>query len=522
MTQPGAKDTLLPPKSVSLFIWNPGGSEVSIRKITIVVAFLLLLLSAFATAQVNVQQFEGIDAVLSPYSQYTVDPNGAVGTKQFMEWTDSAYQGYDKTTFAPIYSSPMLSDTPFVQNHMSDCYGNSGNGTILFDHLASRWIVAVREGNGTAGYFYCIAVSNTDDLTASGFAWYAYELPLDPVMGTNPEGNNYDPDYPQVGVWPDAYYVSIDMMDPNAWYRIVGVLVCAYDRNNMLSGGTAGTPQCFKYMNPIGGNYLGHSLLPADIEGTNPPPAGAPEMLVSIQNPRFGTTSNKLNLWQFHVDWVNPANSTFSGPTSLKVPTYTPGCYDVETPLNTFCVPEPTSSTTKNYIDSLGDRLMHRFSYRRFLGAVPHDSYLISHTVQVGSGSRSQTGIRWYELWTGAVLRKWGTINPGDSNYRSVPSIAQDKNANMAVGYTLSSSTVHPSIAASYLKLPNGVPTEFSIFSGTADEMNLDHWGGYTSLTVDPVDDCTFWYVDEYYATNQKGAPNWNTRISNFRIPTCK
>jgi len=481
---------------------------------------LVLLQTVFAGAQVTVHQFEGIDAVDSPFTQFTVDPNGAVGTKQYLEWTDSAYQAYDKTTFAPVYSSPLPADTPFVQNNMSNCYGTDGNGVILFDHLASRWVVAVREGTSTAWY-YCIAVSNTDDLTASNFAWYAYELPLDTVMGKNSEGNNYDPDYPHIGSWPDGYYMTIDMMDPNNYYNIVGVLVCAFDRNNMLLGGTAGTPQCFKYMNPSGGNYLGHSLLPADIDGVNPPATGTPELFASIENPKSGTTSKSINLWQFHVDWTTPTNSRFTGPTPLTVPTYTPGCYNTANKLNTYCVPEPSSSSTGNYIDSLGDRLEHRFAYRRFLGSTPRDSYLITHTVQTGTGSRSQTGVRWYELGTNGVLVASGNLIPGKSNYFSVPSAAQDQLGNMAVGYTVSGSATHPSIKASYLTLPSGAQSPLTILTGSGDQEDSDHWGGYTSMTVDPVDDCTFWYVNEYFTANQTGVPIWQTRIANFKVPSC-
>jgi hypothetical protein len=187
-------------------------------------------------------------------------------------------------------------------------------------------------------------------------------------------------------------------------------------------------------------------------------------------------------------------------------------------------VPEPTSGTTNQFIDSVGDRLMHRFAYRRFTSGPPYQSYLVSHDVQVGSGSLSQTGIRWYEFSSGASLLNSGTINPGDGNYRFVPSVAQDSAGNLAVGYSVSGTSEHPSIAASYLNLRGGnsTPTEIPLFAGTADEENAYHWGGYTSMTIDPVDDCTFWYVNEYFTTPQTGTTvTWQTRISNFKMPNC-
>jgi hypothetical protein len=484
------------------------------------VLLLCLVPAAVAFSQVTTHTFEGIDASNDINGGQTVDPNGAVGTKQYLEWVDAAYQGYNKTTGAAVYPSAKAGDTPWSENNMTNCEGPSGNGVILFDHLASRWVVGVRQN---ATNYYCLAVSNTDDLTASSFAWHAYELSLAPLMGTNKQGHTYYPDYPRLGTWSDAYYISIDLEDPDQSYTEVGVLVCAFDRTNILTGGVARTPQCFRYPDPPTGLFLMHTLVPADIEGLTAPPTGQPESFVSIVNPHGSSTqSNQLAMWTFHVNWTTPSESTFTGPAKFAVAAYTPGCYSASNPTFTECVPEPSSSSTKNDIDSIGDRLMHRFAYRHFAG--DSQSYLISHTVQVGSGNFAQTGVRWYELGGTGNLVTSGTISLSDSNYRFVPSIAQDQTGNMAVGYSVSGTATHPSIRASYLNLPHkSSPTEIKLLTGTADEENSYHWGGYTSMTVDPVDDCTFWYVNEYYSTNQTGvAVTWRTRISNFKIPTCQ
>jgi hypothetical protein len=208
------------------------------------------------------------------------------------------------------------------------------------------------------------------------------------------------------------------------------------------------------------------------------PPAGSPEYFVSIENPVIDgvtTTSDTFNLWQFHVDWSNPANSTFSQST-VSAPAYTPGCYNVKFPTNTVCVPEPSSASTGQDIDSVGDRLMWRMAYRNF---GTYQSYLVSHTVQVGTGALSQTGIRWYELrgsGTPTIFQS-GTVNPDTTTYRFMPSIAQDQSANAAVGYSVSSAATHPGIRASYWSLTNQTtPTELSLFSGAADEENSYKW----------------------------------------------
>ena len=494
--------------------------KIKISRIGLTLPFVLCLLSSLGAAQVSLKSFEGIDASTDPTPGFTVDPNGAVGTKQYLEWVDQAYQGYDKTTFAAVYSSPQKGDTPWVQNNVTACEQPGGNGIILFDHLASRWIIAVRVG-GPSTYYYCVAVSSTDDLTATGFKWYAYAFLLNPFITVN--GTLYYPDYPKIATWPDSYYGTFDLENTSHGFQNWGIAACAFDRADMLQGLPAQTPQCFVYPQTPSGEYLGHSLLPADIDGITPPPTGTEESFVSIENPSgTNTTSSQLNLWQMHVDWSNPQNSTFTGPNPITVATYTPGCYNLKFPTNTYCVPEPSSPTTKNYVDSVGDRLMHRFAFRQF---PTYQSYIVTQTVE--PGTTAQTGIRWYEFSpSGSTLTvtNSGTISPDTTYFRFMPSAAQDKVGNMAIGYSGSSTGLHPSIAASHLNLPsNTKPAEFKILLGTADAENSPHWGGYTSMTVDPVDDCTFWYVNEYLTTNQTGkSQTWRTRIAKFKLSTCK
>jgi hypothetical protein len=287
--------------------------------------------------------------------------------------------------------------------------------------------------------------------------------------------------------------------------------------------------QCFSDPNPIpksGTLYLRHSLIPGDVEGTTAPPSGRDGFFVSIQNPPNDgktTTSTTINLWDFHVDWVTPANSTFTN-IPLTVAAYTPGCYDLSRVINTVCVPEPSTAQTNNYIDSVGDRLMPRLAYRNF-GS--YESFLVSHAIQTGTNGSTQTGIRWYELrgnGSGAPsIYQSGTLAAGNGMYRFMPSIAQDHSGNAAAGFSISSTTSHPGIRAAHWNLNKAPsPKNLTLWNGKGDEENAGRWGDYTSMTVDPVDDCTFWYVNEYFAQNQVGSEiNWNTRISNFKIAGC-
>jgi hypothetical protein len=472
----------------------------------------------------TVTTFEGINASQLADPEYAVDASGAVGTKQFMEYTNVYFQAYNKVTFAPVWSQPQPFNSPWKNQGVTTCNGISGDGMIIFDRLASRWVIAAHT-SVVNDYNYCVAVSNTDDLTSSTLAWYIYVFPLNSLLGTNAEGNVYFPDWPKIGTWPNGYYVAIDLNDMNQSYREVGILVCALDRTDMLVNGTAKAPICFVQQNPVVSSiYLPHSLIPADVEGTTPPPAGRDEFFTSIQNPVINdktTTSSTFNLWDFHVDWTTPSDSTFTQSSVVEAP-YRPGCYTAGSPVNTVCVPEPSSSTTDNYVDSVGDRFMPGMSYRNF-GS--YESFLVSHTVQIGSSSR-QTGIRWYELrdnGSGAPsIYQDGDISPDNVLYRFLPSIAEDASGNAAVGYNVSSSTTHPSINASYFSLADSTaPTEITLFDGPADEENTWHWGSYSSMTVDPENGCTFWYVAQYFPTNQTSAPAWGSRISNFSVPGC-
>jgi hypothetical protein len=481
----------------------------------------LVPLNVFSQVNVEVRSFDGIDASQSRVGGFDVDPNGAVGTKQYLEWVNSAYQGFDKKSFAPVYPSARSGDTPFLSSGLAQCAGNEGDGVVLFDHLASRWLLARRFAKGS--FRYCIAVSSTDDLTAKSFSWRAYVLPLDNLLGQNLKGHKFVPDYPKIATWADAYYVSVNLTDPDRFYREVATLVCAFDRTNMLTGGTMRAPQCFHYPGTPGPPFRAHTLLPADVDGLNSPPAGEAESFVSIEDPESDEGSAAINLWSLHVDWTTPANSKFAGPTPLPVSSYIPGCFTSKNPVNTACVLEPSSQSTRNYLDSVGDRLMHRFAYRRFLSPSPRESYLVAHTIQIGKGEHSETGIRWYELGTGGRLTASGTIDSRDANYRFMPSIAQDKAGNAAAGYSVSGPAVHPSIFASYWQLPSGSPTELHILDSSADQQTSPHWGDYTSMTVDPSDDCTFWYVNQYYKNKQTGKNvNWRTRIARFKLPSCR
>lgn len=416
------------------------------------------------------------------------DTVGAIGASQYVQVVNTGLAVFDKTTKAVVYG-------PVATNSLWKGFGgicetdNDGDATVVYDKAAGRWVISqfAVTGAGTASvpYLQCVAVSTTSDATGS-YNRYAFSY-----------GTTF-PDYPKTGVWPDGYYTTFNMFNGNSF---AGAKLCAYDRAAMLAG-TAATQQCFQLSTSYGG------VLPADVDGSTAPPSGSPNYLVN-----FG--SNSLNLWKFHVDWANSANTALSGPTSIPVAAFTAGCN------GGTCVPQ---AGTSNQLDSLADRLMFRLAYRNF---GTHESLVVNQSVKVGTTRKDQhTGVRWYELrspGSSPVVYQQSTFSP-DSNYRWMGSIAMDKQGNMALGYSVSSSAMNP--AARYTGRLASDPlgnmqTESSIVEGTGSQNgNLHRWGDYSAITVDPVDDCTFWYTNEYLQST--GSFNWSTRIGSFKFAGCQ
>jgi hypothetical protein len=422
------------------------------------------------------------------------DTNGAVGATQFVQWVNTAFAVYDK--------SGNLLMGPTAGNMLWSGFGggcqtnNDGDIIAQYDKAAGRWVLS-QFSVSTTPFLQCVAVSTTSDATGT-YNRYAFQEP------------NFN-DYPKLGIWPDGYYFSFNMFNGNTF---VGARACAFDRTNMLAGNAA-TQICFQESSSVA------SLLPSDLDGasstlggpgstssTGLPPAGSPDFYLN-----FG--SNSLNLWKFHVDFATPTNSTFTGPTNIPVAPFTAACSGGGT-----CIPQPN---TNNKLDSLADRLMYRLAYRRFSD---HESLVVNHSVTV-SGNRhsSVTGVRWYEIrspnGTPTVFQQ-GTFSP-DSNSRWMGSIAMDKFGDIALGYSESSSSLVPSIAYTD-RVPSDplgtMEAETLAFRGGGSQTSsLHRWGDYSSMSVDPVDDCTFWYTTEYLATS--GSFNWSTRILSFKFPGC-
>ncbi|HMA33428.1 MAG TPA: hypothetical protein VKY74_03025, partial [Chloroflexia bacterium] len=417
--------------------------------------------------------FDGISLATSGCGCLPPDTNGDVGPNDYVQTVNAAFAIWNKNGTALL--------TPRAINTLFSGFGgacqtqNAGDPLVNYDPLADRWVIS--QFTSAAPFAQCVAVSQTGDPTGS---WYRYQFT---------ESNTALYDYPKVGVWSDAYYLTANVFD-NATQAFLYPSLLALDRSRMLQGLSA----TFQEFTP--GNYY-YAILPADVDGSTPPPAGAREPFLTVSG-----NNTQIHLWNLHVDFAAPASSHLDGPTNLTAAPWDPNLCG----LAGNCIAQPGVATSA-YLDSLADHTMFRLAYRRFGDG--HEALVTNESVNVGG---NQAGVRWYEIRdpNGApAIYQQGTYAP-DATSRWMGAAAMDRDGNLAVGYSASSTTVFPSVryAGRLAGDPLGLLSqgEATLFAGTGAQNSGNRWGDYSDMTVDPSDDCTFWYTNEYLATT---GTNW-------------
>ena len=422
------------------------------------------------------------------------DTVGAIGPHHYIQVVNTggggAFTIYDKTNGNLLAGPTMLGD---LRTGGGPCASGFGDGIVLFDPLASRWLMAEF---ASAGNHLCVYVSKGSDPLAGG--WFGYDF-LTPEF----------PDYPKWAAWPDGYYVTTNESAP---------AVYALDRSRMLAGLSAGMLRFTA--TPLAG-FSFQALTPADLDGTTPPPAGAPAIFIrhrddELHDPSTADpTHDFLDLFELHADFTTPSNSTFTQLASVPVAEFDSALCPQSR--NSSCFPQPAGDVA---LDPLREVVMWRAQYRN-VGAY---QTLVGNFVTDVDGT-DHGGVRWFELHRTGLgawsLFQEGTVAP-DSADRWLGSIATDRSGNMALGYSITSSSVFPGIR--YTGRQAGDPTgtmtvaETTIMAGGGVQDSA-RWGDYSAMTVDPIDDCTFWYTNEYIPASGR----WNTRIARFRFasPTC-
>jgi hypothetical protein len=437
------------------------------------------------------------------------DTNGRVGAKQYVQWNNTSFAVFNKTTGALLFG-PAAGNTLFQSLGGVCATHNDGDPVVSFDILAGRWVLSQFVVGADPEFSHqCVAVSETEDATGE---YFLYDFVTDPVNFV---------DYPKTAVWPDGYYMSGHIFNASGTVFLQG-RIFVFEREQMLKGLPARQLQADlkKYANKPQFGFL-----PSDLDSLTPPPAGEAAFVIGPHP----TSVNRLTSARVAVTWGGAPRIRLT--ENLIAETWgTPPCVnDTDAQDHRDCVPQPAPATPADYLDNLDFRLMYRLAYRNFGGNPVQESLVGNVTVKGGNSNPNHGAIRWYEFrnagssTTTPTVFQASTYDP-DSAYRWMGSIAMDKDRNIALGYSKSSLSIKPSIFITgrlSTDPPNTLGAEAQVQAGigvqTAGAGN--RWGDYSAMTLDPVNQCTFYYTNEYLKTN--GAFNWSTRIASFKFPSC-
>ena len=453
------------------------------------------------------------------------DPVGDVGPNHYVQMVNLAYAVYDKA--GNLLLGPLDTGTLWSNFAVPDCTDPSGDPIVLYDQLEDRWLLSQFTTRGPL-YYNCIAISQTGDPTGAYYR-YAFVTQPDPDL----PGGTFFPDYPKYGVWTNSYLMTTRDFGDIAAY---GISVYALEKNKMLAGNPkARAVQFFLDSNVVPLELIGDGLLPADIDGTRRPLDHVAAPIVGTQDDGggYGATFDALNIWELSVKWNATPEAALTLAAQLPVAAFDSifPC----APTSRDCLPQPGIADPNQYLDILSyrQRAAHRLAYRNF---GTHEAMVTNQSVEASPGV---AGVRWYEIrrnYTAPNKKAWaysvnqqGTFAPGDGVHRWMGSAAMDWQGNIALGYSVVNGIdVYPGIRYTG-RLAGDTPGEMTLGEGTivdgtgVQRSTNSRWGDYSSLNVDPVDDCTFWYVNEYYtlAGQLSSTAGWQTRIGSFKLPGC-
>lgn len=421
-----------------------------------------------------IQNFPGIGS--SPYSP--PDTDGDVGPNHYFQMVNVSFAIWNKQgvkIYGPVDNSTLWDG--FVGPWTGS---NDGDPVVIYDELTDRWIATQFALNTSGGNYQLVAFSETPDPTG---AYYRYAYQFSRMN-----------DYPKFSAWPDGIYATYNMF----LGTYVGAIIQALEKDSMMVGSPNARSIEF---GPFPAQYGANT---SDFDGTTLPPAGSPNWVVNLN--KYGTPQ-KLEVYKFIVNWNNPASSTYTLWDNLTV-----SAFSFFPPAVREQLPQPNSSQK---LDPLSKYSMFPLKYRNF---GTHESMTINHTVKLGT----RAGVRWYELRKDSGQDHWyiyqeGTYAPNDDLSRWMASIAMNSVGDIALGYSVTSETVYPSIR--YTGRSESTPlgemdvTEVTLSVGGGSQSGTARWGDYSYMSVDPVDDLTFWYTQEYIPSG-----SWATTIASFDL----
>jgi len=429
---------------------------------------------------VNRSPIVNVGGQTSPY--YPPDCNGTAGPNHYMQTINTTYAIYNKS--GALVAGPTSMNLLFSGVPGSNC--NDGDPLILYDDQAARWL-AVEFSLCGSNDRMLVAVSTTNDPTGT---WYKYSFDVDDM-----------PDYEKFGIWQDGYYMG----DNNS----SGKDIYVFERAQMLIGGA--NPKMVGFNNPWRPTTIDGFICvpPVDNDGAFAP-SGSPGLFITINDDAIGGGSDQLWIYELAVNWSNTSSSTFTRIQQINVDPFDSNFGNT---WNNIVQPGTTQK-----LDAIPQVIMHVPQYRNF-GS--YQTIVCCHTVDVDNTNHA--GVRWYELrkTTGTwSIRQQSTYAP-DAHSRWMGSIMLNANNKIALGYSISSSTVYPSIrytgqSAGAYSAGNGVMDipEDTIQTGAHSQTSYNRWGDYSLMCVDPADNETFWFTSEYIGNGGSR----KTKIASFKF----
>ncbi len=457
------------------------------------------------------------------------DTNGAASSDYYVQTINGTIAIWDlggltnwgafpKTIYGPAPISTLWNGSGDAICENND----DGDPIVLFDEGLQVWLVSqfALPNYPAAPFYQCIAVSQTDNPMG---AWNLYRYSFN-VMN----------DYPHFGVWQDGYYMSINQFSGGSW---AGQGVAVFERAVMSSAtpATAATARMI-YINTFNDCtsaeaqcYLG-GMLPSDTDGVAAP-ASTPNFFMQFDDDAWGYSPDQLQIWKFETNW-GAGTATFTHLADLPVNSFDS---EVCTGYSRNCIPQP--GTTRK-LDAIADRLMYRIQFRNFavdtpaVGEPAHFTLVTNHTVDVNQDPTNvnyHAGVRWYELRSTDGGATWGVYQQGDlapnAQHRWMASAAMDAMGDIAVGYSVSSSSLYPTIAWSarqYTDPLNTLPrTEYVLLppatAAGAQTNAASRWGDYSMMDV--ADNCQFFFTSEYLRGTTSA--EWYTAVGAFSFDSC-
>lgn len=351
--------------------------------------------------------------------------------------------------------------------------------TASYDNAANRWVLSFL-GSGAQ-----IAVSDGSNPLTSN--WYVYTIAA-------------IQDYQKLSVWSDGYYITENTGGTNK--------VWALERSAMLNGSPSAQVIGFNLPGLVTSGFFSPQAL--NVTDNNLPAAGGATIIYLQDDAWNGVSSDHIKLWTIDVDWNNPGNSTVSAAQQISTTPFI-SVFDN----GSFSNLRQPGSGRPISVDALQATIMNQAQFRKF---PTHNSAVFNFVVDTDGTSGELAGVRWYEFRQSGDNQPWslyqeGTYTAPDGRHAWHASLAMDGQGNIGMGYTSMSGPNTPSTVyiSSYFtgRLstdPLGVMTmQEELIANGNGKIPGTRYGDYSKIDVDPSDDSTFWFINEYYNSGRKG-----------------